>query len=86
MKYSQELVWQAVGVIVPSLLEARELGVSINLPTALNLAAVDCFLISETTEFKISFRKTAAALVIRTALQELHTNGQLEFGTQDKLW
>jgi hypothetical protein len=86
MKFSQSLTWQAIGVIQPTTFKAKELGVHLNLVSTLNSAAVDCFIQSETVEFKTSFPKTAAAHVIRTALVELKEEGKLEFGEQDNLW
>jgi len=86
MKFTQNLAWQAIGVLQPNVLKAKELGVATNLVAMLNSAAIDCFLQSETIEFKTSFPKVAAAHVIRTALAELNAAGELEFGEEDKLW
>jgi hypothetical protein len=86
MKFSQNLTWQAIGVIQPTVLRAKELGAHLNLVAMLRAVAVDCFLQSETNEFKTSFPKTAAAHVIRTALEELNSVGQINFGEEDNLW
>lgn len=82
MKYSEESVWNAVGEIVPGFVFAKEQGVHMNLPTCLNSAAVRCFLMYDSFEFKSSFRKMIAADVIKQALLELNNNGLIVFGEE----
>lgn len=86
MKYSEELVWKAVGEFMTDILSAKALGCRMNLPSALKDAAAECFLISETTEYKTNLDKVFAASIIRSMLQELHSVGWMTFGSVNEYW
>lgn len=83
MKYSEKLVRESIGKILPGLHKAEENGVSMNLPSSLKSAACECWLRAEDVEFKLDWEKMCAGHVIRVALQELETVGWMTFGTKD---
>lgn len=80
MKYSQKYVWKCVGKILPGLLQAKNNGVHMNLPSSLKSAACECWIRAEETEFKLNFDVQCAAYVVRVALKELEQDGWMTFG------
>lgn len=87
MKYSQNLVWKAIGEFLPSHIAARENGVHMNLPQSLKDAAVEAFLWQFNQLGKEQpIGKLYATLVIKTALEELHSQGWMEFGDVEEYW
>lgn len=87
MKYSQELVWQAVYEFVPEFKEAKENHVNINLPQALKIAAVEIFLeIGNNGISCLGMNRSYAAHIVQDALKELNAGGIMTFGTNTKYW
>jgi hypothetical protein len=76
MKYSQDGVWAAVYVFLPSYQAAKEAGVTLNLPSALVMAAKEAFMLDD----QLTQQQLLAAKVIRTALKELDTDSMMTFG------
>ena len=83
MKYSQEFVWNAVFEICPHFKVMKENNLNPNLPSALKDAAVQCFLLKETNEFKLKWEKVIAQHIVFIAFTELTEHGYMTFGTTD---
>lgn len=83
MKYSEKLTWEAVGDILPSLLEAKEKDVELNLVSCLKLCAIECFIKNGTYPPFWTGYRNFAALVVKEALTEISTEGYITFGTID---
>ena len=87
MKYSQSLVWKAIGEFLPKYTVARENGVHMNLPQSLKDAAVEAFLWQFNQRSRVQqLDRLYATLVIKTALEELHSQGWMEFGDVEEYW
>lgn len=76
MKWSNEYVWSKIVSILPN---ARHAGN--DLPSALNQAAVELFLLNEGLH-NGSYR----AYVIEECIKEIRSKGWLDFGDVDKDW
>jgi hypothetical protein len=85
MKYSQSLVWKACDDILPSIAKARKT-IHFNLPKILEMAAVECFLMQDDVDFRLSKDLTWAAYIVRVALKELNTQGKMTFGDVEEYW
>jgi hypothetical protein len=84
MKITQECLWAAIGQILPKMGEARKVGGSFNLPSSLNSAAIELFIIENEPSFRTNYESLCAAYWIRLALVELRDKGFMSFGSQDK--
>lgn len=80
MKYSQELVWKAIYVAIPTFQFARENGVKLNLPSSLKEAAFIFFIGDD-----MSLNTIYAMTIVKTALKELETDGMMTFGELNSL-
>ena len=86
MKYSSKALWTAIEILIPSVEVARTKGKTFSLPEMLKTAAVEAFIESETTEFKINYSKLVAANVVRVAIKELCDHGMMVFGECDEIF
>lgn len=87
MKYSEQLVWQAVYEFVPSFEKVKENSIDINLPKALTIAAVEAFLeIGNNGISCLGINRSYAAHIIQDALKELNSVGWMTFGTNTQYW
>lgn len=72
MKFSQDCVKKAIRVFVPDLAASKKA-----LPEALNMAAVEIFLLNGNGH---TVDKGVAEAVIRVAIKEIREKGSLSFG------
>ena len=87
MKYSQQLVWQAVYEFVPNFKQVREANLNIGITTALSSAAIKIFLeIGNDGISSLGMNRSYAAHIIQDALKELCDDGFMTFGEQTEYW
>jgi hypothetical protein len=87
MKFSQRLVWKAVYEFVPSFRAANQNREVINLPKALEIAAIACFLeIGNNGIASLGTDRGYAGYIIQDTLKELQTVGWMTFGSQEEYW
>lgn len=90
MKYTSELVWEAVFMVCPHYKVMRENKMHTNLPEALKSAAVEYFLISsgfQSHPYSTKLDFTNCEYIVAAALDELRGNGYMcfeEFGKCDE--
>jgi hypothetical protein len=73
MKFSQDCANKAIRIFVPDIAASKKA-----LPEALNMAAVEVFLLNGKNH---TAEKGVAEAVIRVAIKEIREKGSLSFGT-----
>lgn len=82
MKWTQELVWKAVGEVLPNI----TLMPNRNLPEALKHAAVEFFINTDEIEFRTKGNLVFARYIVREVIKEIHDKGFMEFGNINEYW
>jgi len=84
MKYSQELVWKSIYLVLPTYVVMRDAGVHINLTDAIKSAAVELFMIETAKLACPTTDLVCAKSVIFESLHDLRVNGWIVFGNIDE--
>jgi hypothetical protein len=83
MIWTQDLLWKAIYIAIPSYKECREKGVNLNQPSCLSDAAVEFFLLEAAPR---TLYQEFARVMVREALCELEEVGYFTFGDIDQFW
>ena len=86
MKYTQNLVWEAVYEVCPHYKMTHKHNIIYDLPEALKAAAVEFFMIDESIIKNSSTDYVFAKFVVGLALKELAAKGLIEFGDVNEYW
>lgn len=86
MKYSLDTAWQAVGKILPSYTKAKDAGFDMNLPQCLEDCAITILLEQDMPERLTDSDWGMAKCVVKSLLEELHSNAWIEFGDKVIDW
>lgn len=87
MKFSRELTWKAVEIVLPHLKALKENNVAVNLTDVLKDAAIELFIAKNSPEdTRCTMDWRYAEYIVYKALVELKEKGWLTFGEQEEFW